>query len=105
LSVPSPLPTSRSPYSSSSDGSLYRSSPAPQQHSQNTLGKMSSSRTMSAVSNILYLSSTSGRYSFSYILPPCLHYPLTQYHITATLTFVRFSPVGVLVSPLSSVGY
>ncbi|KAL2042619.1 hypothetical protein N7G274_004378 [Stereocaulon virgatum] len=48
LSVPSPLSTSRSPYSSSSDGSLYRSTPAPQQYSRNTLGKMSNSRTMSA---------------------------------------------------------
>lgn len=91
LSVPSPLPTSRSPYSSSSDGSLYISTPAPQQPNRNALGKMSSSRTMSAVSNILYLSSNSGRCSFSYILPSCLHYPSTQYHIAATLTFVRFS--------------
>ena len=67
LSVPSPLPASISPYSSSSDGSLYRSSPAPQQHRQTIPRKMSSSRTMSAVSHFLHLSLVSDHYSFPYM--------------------------------------
>ena len=53
LTVPSPLPASTSPYSSSSGESLYRSSPTPPNYRQNRSGTMSSSRTMSAVSHIL----------------------------------------------------
>lgn len=55
LIAPSQVRASLSPHSSSSGGSLYTSSPAPQHQRQGTPSMMSS-RTMSLVSRTLYLS-------------------------------------------------